>query len=528
MLEFPRWKIALVVLICVISIICTLPNFIHDKNGAPASWLPQNTVSLGLDLQGGVHLLLEIDFKSYVKEQLDKLKDDVRVTLRRKETDQKRIGYTGGLRITDDALHFTLRDAAQSEEAYQLLRETYAETTIEQPTPSDFIIRFSPTRLEEMKQQVMAQSIEIVRRRVDETGTREPTIQRQGDNRIILQVPGLQNPEHLKRLLGKTAKLTFHLLDENTPYASQLTTAIPSDSRKIRGKENKSGEVAYFVIKKRSMLTGDSLVDARASFQNREPVVSFRFDSAGAKKFANVTKTNVGKPFAIVLDNEVISAPVIREPILGGSGIISGYFTTQTANDLALLLRAGALPAPLDIVEERTVGPSLGADSIAAGTKATILGVILVMLFMLFTYRRFGLYANIALLINFCLITAALSLFQATLTLPGIAGIVLTLGMAVDANVLIFERIREEIERGRTVLAATDKGFKQAFKTILDSNITTLLASLILFQFGSGPVKGFAVTLSIGIISSMFSAILFTRMLIILWLNKRKPKTLPL
>lgn len=528
MLNFPRWKQLLVIFICLLSAVFALPNFLKDEFGNPPGWLPGNTISLGLDLRGGVHLLLEIDFDSYVKEQLDKLRDDVRVALRRKDSDKRRIGYTGGLHLRDTGLELRLRDLSQIDETSALLKKDFSDSLVEQLGEGQFRITFTKQRLSEMKQQVLEQSIEIVRRRVDETGTREPLIQRQGHSRIILQVPGLKDPEHLKRLLGKTAKLTFHLLDENTPYSSQLTGAIPVDSKKIIGESRQKGDATYYIVKKHVMLSGDSLVDARATIQDREPVVSFRFDNAGAKKFGNVTKTNVGKPFAIVLDNKVISAPVIREPILGGAGIISGYFSTQTANDLSLLLRAGALPAPLKIVEERTIGPSLGADSIKAGARATILGVILVMIFMLLAYKRFGLYSNIALIVNFSLVLAALSLFQATLTLPGIAGIVLTLGMAVDANVLIFERIKEEVRLGRTAFAAVDKGFKQAFKTILDSNITTLIASLILFQFGTGPIKGFAVTLSIGILCSMLSAILFTRLLIIWWLNKHKPKTITL
>lgn len=527
MLEFPRWKIILVIIICLAALYTAAPNLIKNKQNTPPAWLPQQTMNLGLDLKGGAYLLLEVDFKTYFKEQLEKLRDDIRSTFRKNEENRKRIGYSGGLQTNHDSITFTLRDPLQTNETKKALKTLTDNTLIiEQQEGGKFTVSFTEQHIQFLRKTVLEQSIEIVRRRIDETGTREPSIQQQGTNRILIQVPGMKNPDHIKRLLGKTAKLTFHLLDPNTPYATNLQSIVPSDSKKIQGDEDKQGNATTYIIKKRALLTGDALVHAAATIQELEPVVSFRFDNLGAKTFGRITKENVGKPFAIVLDNKVISAPVIREPILGGSGIISGSFTTQEANDLALLLRAGALPAPLNIIEERTVGPSLGADSIATGKMASIIGIIIVMVFMTLNYGRFGIYSNIALLLNITLIVAALSLFGATLTLPGIAGIVLTMGMAVDANVLIFERIREETKLGHTPFSAIDTGFKQAFKTIVDSNITTLIAALLLFNFGSGPIKGFAVTLSIGILASMFSAILLTRMMIVLWLKKNKPKAL--
>ncbi len=388
---------------------------------------------------------------------------------------------------------------------------------------AEITVAYNDSYIKKTKQTLLDQSIEIVRRRVDETGTREPDIQRQGENRILLQVPGLSDPEHLKAMLGKTAKLTFHLLDNSMPYPDTGTTPPPPGTMRL--KEDKGNE--YFAIKSQVMLSGDMLADAHAGFSNNgQSIVNIRFNNLGAKKFGDITKENVGKPFAIVLDNKVLTAPVIRSVILGGSAEISGNFTTQEASDLALLLRAGSLPAPLDIVEERSVGPSLGADSIASGKQAIIYGTLFVMLFMLIMYKLFGVFANIALITNIFIIIAVMSILGATLTMPGIAGIVLTIGMAVDANVLIFERIKEETRLGRTILSAVDNGFNHAFATILDAHVTTLLAAICLYNFGSGAVKGFSVTLAIGIIASLFSAILVSKMLIIFWLRQFKPSKL--
>jgi preprotein translocase subunit SecD len=371
-----------------------------------------------------------------------------------------------------------------------------------------------------------------VRKRIDETGVREPTIQRQGDDRILVQLPGLDDPERVKQLLGKTAKMSFHLVDHRVSPSDALRGNVPPGTKILPSIDEigSDGRPRVYAVRKRVMVSGDNLIDAQPTIDQRDnqPVVSFRFDASGGKRFGDVTQANVNRPFAIVLDGTVISAPVIREPILGGSGIISGNFTTQTAQDLALLLRAGALPAPLTILEERSVGPGLGADSIAAGKIASIIGLVAVIIFMVVVYGLFGAMADVALAVNMLLIGGALSLMQATLTLPGIAGIVLTIGMAVDANVLIFERIREEVRVGRTPISAVDAGYSRAITTIIDANVTTLIAAILLYIFGSGPVRGFAVTLAIGIVTSMFTAIMLTRLLVVTWLRRTRPQSLPI
>ena len=353
----------------------------------------------------------------------------------------------------------------------------------------------------------------------------EPTIQREGAFRILVQVPGLQDPSRLKEILGKTAKLDFRMVDQSMTAEQAAATHPPADSEILDGEGG-----AKYLIEKRPVVSGGDLVDAQPGFDQRssEPVVNFRFNSAGARKFAEATQQNVGRPFAIVLDNKVISAPVIREPILGGSGQISGNFTVQSANDLAILLRAGALPAPLTVIEERTVGPGLGQDSINAGEHAAYVGAALVVVFMLVTYGLFGLFANIAVAINVAMIFGVLSMLNATLTLPGIAGIVLTVGIAVDSNVLIYERIREEVRAGRSAINAIDAGFSRALATILDSNITTFIAAAVLFYIGTGPVRGFAVTLGIGILTSLFTAFTLTRLIVAYWVRLYRPRTVPI
>jgi preprotein translocase subunit SecD len=367
-----------------------------------------------------------------------------------------------------------------------------------------------------------------VERRVNELGTVEPSIQRQGVDRILVQVPGLQDPSRLKELLGKTAKMTFRLVDTNVPVDQALQGRVPLDDEILKGTKAENNQP--YVVEKRIMVSGEDLVDAQPGFDQRngEPIVTFRFNNNGARRFARVTQENVGRPFAIVLDNEVISAPVIREPILGGSGQISGNFNVQQANDLAILLRAGALPAPLTIIEERTVGPGLGQDSIEKGIRASWIGSVMVALFMFATYGFFGLIANIAVAFNVAMIIGVLSLFNATLTLPGIAGIVLTVGMAVDSNVLIYERVREEVRSGRSAIASLDAGFNRALATILDSNITTFIAAAVLFFIGSGPVRGFALTLGIGIITTVFTAFTLTRLMIASWYRIVRPHTVPI
>jgi len=518
-MNFPRWKILLVIAICVMAMFIASPNFLEKKQREGIfSFLPSETVNLGLDLQGGSYLLLEVDFNQYLQEQMQTLLDDLRIAMR-----EDKIGYLS-LSANKADVTFKLREMNEIDKAKKIISGISRDLDYEISELGEAKVFYRGDYLKQTKRDLIGQSVEIVRRRVDETGTREPIIQRQGDNRILLQVPGLDNPEKLKNLLGQTAKMTFHLMDENNPFPASLVIPPPGEML-LKGDEE--GRTQYYLVKKKIELSGDLLVDSRASYDQGRPVVSFRFNNQGGKKFAKTTKENVKKPFAIVLDKKVISAPVIQTPILGGSGIITGNFTVESANDLALLLRAGALPAPITVIEERTVGPSLGHDSIEAGKIASLVGVVFVIVAMLAFYGLFGIFSSVALLINIILILAALSLFQATLTLPGIAGIVLTMGMAVDANVLIFERIKEEARAGRTPISAIEHGFSQAFKTIFDSNVTTLIATLLLFIYGSGPVKGFAVTLSIGILSSMFSAIMLTRLMIVIWTKKVRPKTLP-
>jgi preprotein translocase subunit SecD len=533
MLYFAPWKIALILAVCLAGLVFTAPNFLsHEQARSLPSWLPHQQINLGLDLRGGSHLLLEVDVRKVIAERLENLVDSARSELR-----SARIGYTG-LGIAGDAVTLKLRDAAQTAQAVEALRKLAvpvggilglggggADISVTSQPDGTITLRLSEQATLERARNAVQQSIEIVRRRIDETGVSEPTIQRQGADRILVQLPGIDDPGRVKRLLGKTAKMTFRLVDT----AADPGVPPPPGAEVLLGDEGEPGGPRKWVVFKKVEVSGDNLVDAQPTYDQRsgQPVVSFRFDSVGAKRFAETTRANVGKPFAIVLDERVISAPVIREPILGGSGQISGNFTVQSANDLAVLLRAGALPAPLKILEERTVGPDLGADSIAAGRNATILGFLLVCAYMVAAYGMFGGFAIVALVLNLFLILGALSLLQATLTLPGIAGILLTMGMAVDANVLINERIREEARLGKSPIAAMDAGFGRAFSTILDSNLTTLLAMVVLFAMGSGPVRGFAVTISIGIATSMFTAIMVSRLMMVQWLRRRRPAMLP-
>lgn len=506
-------RICLSLLLTLAAVVYILPNFTSSKK---ISWLPNSRINLGLDLQGGSHLLLDVDFDSYLKDQLELLAGSVR-----KELIANKIGYKN-LHSDSQQVAFALRNESDFSEVQKLIRLTDRGLDINRED-NQITIRFSSYKIDDLKEKVIDQSIEIIRLRVDPNGTTEPIIQRQGDNHILLQVPGAEDPSHLKNVLGQTAKLTFHLVDENANLEQASKGHLPIGASFITGN---GGAV---VIKTKASLTGDMLVDAQASFnQNSQPAVSFSLNSAGSKIFAEITKQNAGKRFAIVLDNKLLSAPVINEPITGGSGIISGSFTVESANDLALLLRAGALPAPLNIIEERSIGPNLGADSIEAGKKAGLIGFIAVVTFMTWSYGVMGIFANLALSIALLYIFAMLSMFHATLTLPGIAGIILTIGMAVDANVLIYERIREEIGKGASDLFAVRQGFESAFATITDSNITTLIAAFLLYFFGVGAIKGFAVTLSIGIIASMFAATVITKLFVDLWMRYYKPKKLGL
>lgn len=530
MLHFPKWKIFAIIGSCLFFVLLAIPSFLSEstRNSLP-NWLPKQAVNLGLDLQGGSHLLLEVDFNAYLREQLAKLTDDIRAKFR-----TEKIGYRGLTISKDDGENnavFTLREDSAKVDVKKLLTEMNPDLEIETNDNLAYKVSFNAKYLKTERLRVIEQSLEIINRRVNESGTKEPIIQRQGDTRIVLQVPGLANPEHLKTLLGRTAKMTFHMVDETVGMNDVENGIVPAGTRILAGDEKRSdGQVAKYAIISRVVLSGDMLVDAHTVFdqQNGEPVVSFRFNPAGAKKFAEITSENIGKPFAIVLDNKVITAPVIRSAIIGGSGVISGNFTVESANDLSLLLRAGALPAPLKIIEERSVGPSLGADSIKAGTLASVIGIGLVVIFMIIFYGLFGLFANIAMIINAFMTIALLAMFNATLTLPGIAGIVLTVGMAVDANVLIYERMREETRNGKLPHVAITDGFKMAFGTIFDGHITVLVASLLLYYFGTGTVKGFAVTLAIGILCSLFTAVLVTRLMVVSWLKAKRRDKLPI
>lgn len=527
------WRIAVVVGLCLLGLLTTLPNVLpRDILASLPDWLPKRQITLGLDLQGGSHLLLEVDTAALVRERLENLVSDVRRVLR-----PAQIGYRG-LGVHGDTVTLTLTDPAKQDAALEKLAElnpllqmigfsTGALRELEiEADQGRLTLRLSERGREQLIESAVQQSLEVVRRRIDELGTREPTIQRQGENRILVQVPGEHDPGRIKRLLGETARLTFHLVDMETSVQDALAGRLPPDSMVLPSAEGEGA--THYVVKRKVELSGEHLVDAQPSFQNNQPVVSFRFDATGAKLFGKITQENVGRLFAIVLDGKVISAPRIREPILGGSGIIEGGFTVETANELAILLRAGALPAPLNVVEERSVGPELGADSVRAGAIASIVSLVLVAGFMVAYYGLFGLFADLALIANMILIIGALSALSATLTLPGIAGIVLTIGMAVDSNVLIFERIREELRAGKTPIAAIESGFSQALRAVVDANLTTLIAALVLFQFGTGPVKGFAVTLSIGVLTTMFTAVTLTRLVIWAWYARRRPATIPL
>ena len=525
MIHFARWKILLTLAVLLLGCIYAAPNLFSEEQleGMP-SWLPHQRVSLGLDLQGGSHLLLEADVESVVREQLNGMVDAVRIELRKAD-----IGYTA-LGVQGRQVTVTLRDPGQIDAAREILRGVAGTLDLAISAEGVVTIGFSDQDVEDLQRQVLAQSIEIVRRRIDETGVREPTIVQQGSNRILVQLPGVKEPERVKALLDTEAKMTFRFVQDALPGGQPPSGAPPPGTEYLPDAETDASgaPIRYYAIERRVMVSGENLVDAQPSFQNNEPVVSFRFDSIGSKRFGDATRDSVGRLFAIVLDDKVISAPRINEPILGGSGVISGSFTVQSAQDLALLLRAGALPVPLTVLEERTVGAELGADSIAAGKIASIMGLVLICVALLVTYGLFGLFANVALLFNFILLLAGMSVLQATLTLPGIAGMVLSLGMAVDANVLIHERIREEVRAGRGPMRAIEEGYRVASGTIMDSNLTVIISSVFLYIFGSGTVKGFAVTLIIGTVVSMFTAVVVARLCTVTWLLRTRPKTLPI
>src|SRR5215469_2305159 len=535
MLQVSPWVRIVTLLVLLGGALIALPNALPQNvlNRFP-SWLPSSSVSLGLDIQGGSQLLLDVQFDQAQKDKAEATIGDIRSAFRKAH-----IGYTD-LGARGDTITVKVTDAGRYDEAKSLVTSLNPSVSssvlsagteqydITGPDNGVITLRMSDAYKTQTRQQILEQSIEVVRRRIDAMGTKEPSIERQGEDRILVQVPGLQDPDRLKTILGKTAKMTFQLVDETADPASRVPP-IGDEVLPVLS-DNPKQVSPPIIVQRQVMVSGDRLTDAGGSFDSRtgQPVVTFRFDSVGAREFGDVTKDNVGHRFAIVLDKQVISAPVIQEPILGGSGQITGNFTTQTANNLAIMLRAGALPVPLKILEERTVGAELGADSVKAGRYSAIGGLAMVALFMILRYGLFGLFADIALTLNVVLLLAALTGFGATLTLPGIAGIVLTMGMAVDANVLIYERIREEQRNGRSMLASIDTGFRRAMATIIDANMTHLIASLILFELGSGPVKGFAVALGVGIITSFFTAVMVTRLFVVTWLRTTRPKQLAL
>ena len=515
MLHFPKWKIATVLIVLLVGTVLAIPSLIPRATlERMPGWFPKQTVSLGLDLQGGSHLLLEVGMQTLIEDRLANVENEIRAALRKAN-----IGYTD-LAVRNDRVTVNLRDASSVGSAREQLNPVLTDGMELTADGTRLSIGYSEAGLTQLKQHTVEQSIEVVRRRIDETGTREPTIVRQGEDRIVVQVPGVTDPQRLKEILRAEAKLTFHMVQGPGGVG-----AVPPTMMDLP--EADTGQLLR--IEKRSLVEGENLVDAQQSFdQGSLPVVSFKFDSIGSRKFGDATVKNVGRRFAIVLDDKIISAPVIRDAILGGSGIISGNFTVESARDLSLLLRAGALPAPLTVIEERTVGADLGADSIEAGKLACIIAMIGIVVAMVLLYGIFGLFANIALVLNGVLILGALSALGATLTLPGIAGIVLTLGMAVDANVLILERVREEMRNGRSAITSMEFGYREALGTIIDAQVTTLISTLLLFMFGTGPIKGFAVTLTIGILISLFTALVVTQLMTSVWLRRTRPKALPL
>ncbi|MBP0463020.1 protein translocase subunit SecD [Roseomonas sp. PWR1] len=526
MLHFARWKTVAILMVCLAGFLVSLPNLM--PRAVFPEWFPLRQVSLGLDLRGGSYLLLEVDLNTVVRERLDSMVDGARTRLRTANVRYVNLASDApnrrmGLRVTD---------AAQVPAAVAALRELanpvqlptgQSVPDIEVTSGADGQVWATLTEagLRAKASGAVEQSIEIVRRRVDETGVAEALIARQGQQRILVTLPGVEDPDRIKNLLGRTARMTFHLVDE----AASLATTAPPGVMFLPGERD--GE--RFAVRRRVEVDGANLTNARAGQDSRtgEWVVNFTFDSVGTRRFADITRANVGRPFAIVLDEKVITAPVIREPITGGQGQISGSFTVRSANDLAVLLRAGALPAPLTVVEERTVGPELGADAIRAGTIALAAGTLFVFLYMGFAYGLLGWFANIALAVNIVLLFAFMTLIESTLTLPGIAGIVLTLGTALDANILINERIREEVRNGRSPISALEAGFTKASGTILDSNLTNLIAMACLYGFGSGPVKGFAVTVAVGTIVQMWTATVLTRLFASWWYRRTRPKELP-
>jgi protein-export membrane protein SecD len=531
MLHFDRWKIILIVLTCLAGVVFTLPNFFAKETVEQWPWwVPHRQLPLGLDLRGGAHLLLAMDTNELEKDWLSTLRDDARKQLR-----EAKIGFTG-LAIAGNSVQVKISRPEDLDKAYAALKKLVQpignailgtggnDIAIDKTPPDVITLRPTEQGIQHRLSSAASAAIETVNRRVNAMGTAESTVVRQGNDRILVQFPGLQDTKQLKDLIGQTAKLTFHSVHPTVSAEEAKQTRVPLGYKVYPSTESEGGR--SYVLQETPVVSGEDLVDAQPGFDSRtnEPIISFRFNQSGARKFGNFTKDNVGSPFAIVLDDKVLSAPVVREPILGGSGQISGSFTVDSATTLAVQLRSGALPTKLTIVEERTVGPSLGADSIAAGKLAGLIGCLLTGILTIVAYGTFGIFAVIGLLVHGFLIIGAMTIIGTTLTLPGIAGFVLTIGMAVDANVLIYERIREELRTGKTPIAAIEQGFQRAFITIFDSQLTTLAAAVIMFWLGSGPIRGFAVTLTIGILTSVFSAVTVTRLLVVLWLKAAKSR----
>ncbi len=527
MLDFPRWKVWLLTLTVLFGILLAVPSMLPAQAREKwPSWLPGPTIALGLDLAGGSQLLLEADIADAAKQRLQKMEETVSTELRRNPRLDIGDVSTAGGRVS-----FMVRDPRQVDAAVERLR------TLTQPVglsgsrdwdvqvvdATRIVLTPTASGASRSLKNAMTTARDVVRRRIDPQGTKEVTVINQGEQRILVQVPGVEDPEALKRLIGQTVRLEFKLVDL-TADAGQVATGRAGAGSQVLPLADGTGAMA---VKRRVMVSGEQLVDAKQSFnQDGQPVVSITFNSAGARRFGRVTQENVGKPFAIILDDKILSAPNINEPILGGQAQISGNFTVESANQLAVSLASGQLPVKLNFIEERTVGPDLGRDSIRKGVIASIVATLAVMLFMLITYGRFGVYAVIALVVNALLILGIMALFKASLTLPGIAGFVLTIGAAVDANVLINERIREEQRRGRRVLDAIDTGYREASTAIFDANITNVIAAALMWYFGSGPIRGFAVVLMIGIVTSVFTAVNLTRMMVALWVRRARPKAL--
>ncbi len=534
MLEFPRWKVWLVSIVVAIGVLLSIPSLIAGTEAARywPKWLPQYRISLGLDLAGGSHLLLEADARDAQKQRLQAKEDEVATELRR----DPRIDI-GDISTSAGRLSFLVRNPAQVDAAVERLRKLSTpiaggnplglsgnrDWDVQVMDSTRIVLTPTASGSAQAMKDAMSVARDVVRRRIDPGGTKEITVITEGGNRVLVQVPGVEDPEALKKLIGQTARLEFKLVDLSANPADVQAGRAPPGSQVLPLADG----TGFMAVKRRVMVSGDQLTDARQGFdQDGRPDINIKFNTAGARRFGRVTQENVNKPFAIILDDKILSAPNINEPILGGQAQITGQFTVKEANDLAISLASGKLPVKLNVIEERTVGPDLGKDSIHKGVIASLIGTLGVMLFMLVTYGRFGVYANIALIVNAFLILGIMAMFNATLTLPGIAGFILTIGAAVDANVLINERIREEMRRGRRLLDAVETGYREAMRAIFDANVTHVISAAIMAYFGSGPVRGFAVVLLIGVVTSVFTAVYFTRMLVVLWIRRTRPRAL--